>query len=166
MLRSGIALIALLALLPLPAQAQENKDVVMPLRVAIPLQALGIYRVESMWRVSNGKVVSTPVEPFDYLVFSDGSRIGLARVEAPLERIYYPVYQSGTRIILTDEKSQVRTVEGMLASSTEGGSLRQVLLTPQKLRITRMPPNSEDIVILEARKIADEPTIVETTDDP
>jgi len=165
-LRSGIALIALLALLPLPAQAQENKDVVMPLRVAIPLQALGIYRVESMWRVSNGKVVSTPVEPFDYLVFSDGSRIGLARVEAPLERIYYPVYQSGTRIILTDEKSQVRTVEGMLASSTEGGSLRQVLLTPQKLRITRMPPNSEDIVILEARKIADEPTIVETTDDP
>jgi len=162
----SIALIVLLALLPLPARPQQEEDRVMPLRVAIPLQALGVYRVESMWRVSNGKIVSAPVEPFDYLVFSDGSRIGLARVEAPLERIYYPVYQAGTRIILTDEKNQVRTVEGMLASSTEGGSLRQVLLTPQKLRITRMPPNSEDIVILEARKIADEPTPIETDETP
>lgn len=134
----------------------------MPLRVAIPLQALGVYRVDAMWRVTNGKIIATPVQPFDYLVFSDGSRIGLARIEEPLERIYYPVYQSATRIIQTDEKGQVRTVEGMLASSTEGGSLRQILLTPQKLRITRMPPNSEDLVILEARKIADEPTPVES----
>lgn len=160
--------LSLIALLALPAlgQSQEQKSPVMPLRVAIPLQALGIYRVESMSRVINGEIVSAPVKPFDYLVFSDGSRIGLARVEEPLERIYYPVYQSGTRIIHSAGNGQVRTVEGMLASSTEGGSLRQILLTPQKLRITRMPPNSEDIVILEARKIADEPRSIETDETP
>ena len=125
-------------------------------KIIRPLQEIGVFRVSAMWRISNGELVESAIEPFDYRVLSNGERIALELVGSDDKRLSYQVYRAGTRMIVEESLDGVATAEAMLASSHDGGTLRQVLLTPKLLRITRMPVNSLDIIVIEARKITEE----------
>ena len=122
-------------------------------KVVRPMQEIGIFRVSAMWRVANGELVASAIEPYDYRVLSNGAEIALEFVGGPAKRISYPVYRAGTRVIVEDGPDGITTAEALLASSQDDGTLRQILLTPQLLRITRLPVNSLDIIVIEARKL-------------
>ncbi|QQL44490.1 hypothetical protein [Sulfuriroseicoccus oceanibius] len=121
--------------------------------VVRPLQEIGVFRVSAMWRVSNGELIPSAIEPYDYRVLSNGERIELELVDGDSKRISFAVYRAGTRMIVEDGLDGIATAEALLASSKDDGTLRQVVLTPKMLRITRMPVNSMDIIVIEAHKV-------------
>ena len=114
---------------------------------------VGIYLVESMVRVREGKSTTTTLPDTRYRVYSNGQEIRI--YQATVEGSYhsYKIYRSDG-ISEQDDEGNISIMPGIQASHSNKHMLKQLSVTQSQLTITQFPPISDTVVITYSKRLA------------
>ena len=114
---------------------------------------MGVYRVESMVRVREGKSTSSELSDTQYRVYSNGQEIRLYQTAVADSYHSYQIYRSDG-ISEQDSRGNISIKPGIQARLSSIQTVKQLSVTQSQLTITQFPPISDTVVITYAKRLA------------
>ncbi|SHK33120.1 hypothetical protein SAMN02745181_3629 [Rubritalea squalenifaciens DSM 18772] len=113
---------------------------------------VGIYLVSSKTRVHDGKSIQQLAPKVTYKVFSNGQTIRVYNSDVPDAFHKYEIYRSDG-ISNLNQDGTTRVLPGLQAKNVQGAIFKQLSVSPVSLTITLIPPLSDAVTILYAKRI-------------
>ncbi len=111
---------------------------------------VGDYLVTSRLKVTDAEVTRLAIKPFRLSVFTNGSEVRISASGDEEGGATFEVYRSDGIGRQAVRSAALEIVPGLQASSSQGGLLSHLRLTPSSLTITRFPGVSNQTIITHA----------------
>lgn len=142
-------IILVLVMLCTPLTANDNS--IRPPDLPKGYDLVGIYRLESKTKVQHGKAINQITGHSNYKAFSNGKTIRLYTAGVDDAFHEYEIYSS-QGISSSTQSGATRISPGIQARNIQPSMIKQISVTPKNLTITQIPPLSDSVTILYAKR--------------
>lgn len=111
---------------------------------------IGDYLVTSRLKVTDAEVTRVAIKPFRLSAFTNGTEVRISTAGDEESASAFQIYRSDGIGRQAARSAALEIVPGLQASSTQGGTLSHLRLTPASLTITRFPGVSNQTIVTHA----------------